>query len=183
MATEEGCLWAGWAPAVMPLLWRPCSTMDPSRMFLVAMVVAVVGATGTQSGQQATPEDTRMESCCRNSSAKLRQTLHSISTAILDSLSSRDHSCPRVCETVLHPVCLNECRRRWLPMLVCRMVCYSSEMMCCRCPIACHRPFQECYTTCAESNTSCKDNCIAKVNKCCSDDRRTAQGNQDFYGE
>ncbi|XP_063862926.1 uncharacterized protein LOC135102100 isoform X1 [Scylla paramamosain] len=142
---------------------------------MMVMMVAVMAVTATWTDQQATSGDPQVKGGRRNSSAELRQALQSISAAVLDSLSRSDHSCSQVCAEVLQPACITECRRRRLPNLVCRMVCYSSTVMCCRCSTSCQRPFQECFTACAESDTWCKDCCIDEVNKCCDDDMNIAQ--------
>ncbi|MPC72161.1 uncharacterized protein LOC123520076 isoform X2 [Portunus trituberculatus] len=141
----------------------------------MVVMVAAIAVMATWNDQQTTPGDPQVESSGKNSSAELRQALQSISTAVLDSLSRSDHSCSQVCAEVLQPACITECRRRRLPNLVCRMVCYSSTVMCCRCSTSCHRPFQVCFTACAESDTWCKDCCIDEVNKCCDDDMVTTQ--------
>ncbi|KAG0718675.1 hypothetical protein GWK47_051984 [Chionoecetes opilio] len=140
----------------------------------MVVAVAAVAVKTTRTDQQVRPDVSEVEGGGSNSSAYLRQSLHSISEAILASLARSDYSCPEVCAAVLPAACLGECRRRWLPRLVCRVLCYSSEMVCCRCPTPCHTPFQACYGACTGGDTSCKDHCIAEVNRCCSENTRAA---------
>ncbi|XP_050737560.1 uncharacterized protein LOC127009016 [Eriocheir sinensis] len=160
------------------------------KLLVVVVVMAAAAMTMVESSavQPAAPDQPQVKeeeevSGTNSSSGNLHLEFHSIHEAIRSSISRSDHSCPPDCDTLLRPICMNECRRRWLASLVCLMVCSSTELMCCRCPISCHGPFQRCYSRCSGGDTWCKDRCIARVNKCCSVDSRTPHAETGIFDD
>ncbi|XP_045595837.1 uncharacterized protein [Procambarus clarkii] len=97
----------------------------------------------------------------------LARDFNNLANDVLTEIARQGFLCPDFCPEVLGPTCIEECVRRGVPELTCRMFCYTVEYTCCHCPPSCFAPLITCYHACKEEDTDCKNQCMGIAQVCC----------------